>query len=276
MSPTLDAFLRSWPFDPWLLIALGLAAGLYLRGWLALRRRNPRRWHAGQLTAFLGGLTVVYLALASPIEPFAALLLQVHMLQHLLLMMAAPPLLWLGEPLFPFLRGLPQPVRTYWVAPLFRSPALRGFCAADPSGGGAANFCRDHLAVARASGLRTRPALQRLALSPAWLFPWHGTAVLVSRRPAVSKPAALVPLAPVALLDSGGRAEHRPVGSVDVLRPGSVSPLSSSTPTWRTLRPGGSSSGRCPHVGARIPGVSRALVRDRLPTSVRPRTRDEG
>src|SRR5207249_2305583 len=63
------------------------------------------------------------------IEPFATLLLQVHMLQHLLLMMAAPPLLWLGAPLFPLLRGLPQPVRTYWVAPLFRSLALRALFA---------------------------------------------------------------------------------------------------------------------------------------------------
>jgi hypothetical protein len=40
-------------------------------------------------------------------------------------MMAAPPLLWLGAPLFPLLRGLPRPVRTYWVGPLLRSPALR-------------------------------------------------------------------------------------------------------------------------------------------------------
>jgi cytochrome c oxidase assembly factor CtaG len=75
----------------------------------------------------LAGLAAVYLALASPIEPFAALLLQVHMLQHLLLMMVAPPLLWLGAPLLPLLRGLPQPVRTYWVAPLLRSAALRAF-----------------------------------------------------------------------------------------------------------------------------------------------------
>ncbi len=51
------------------------------------------------------------------------------MLQHLLLMMAAPPLLWLGAPLLPLLRGLPQPVRTYWVAPLLRSPALRALFA---------------------------------------------------------------------------------------------------------------------------------------------------
>jgi cytochrome c oxidase assembly factor CtaG/polyferredoxin len=129
MSPTLDAFLRSWPLDPWLLAALGLAAGIYWRGWLALHRRSPQRWHAGRLSAFWGGLATIYLALASPIEPFAALLLQVHMLQHLLLMMAAPPLLWLGAPLFPFLRGLPEPVRTYWVAPLLRAPVLRSFFA---------------------------------------------------------------------------------------------------------------------------------------------------
>jgi hypothetical protein len=46
------------------------------------------------------------------------------MVQHLLLMMVAPPLLWLGNPLFPLLRGLPRPIRTYWAVPLLRSPAL--------------------------------------------------------------------------------------------------------------------------------------------------------
>src|SRR6516162_1202762 len=105
MSPTFDAFLRSWPFDPWLIVMLIVPAALYLRGWLVLHRRDSARWHSGQLWAFFGGLGVLFLALASPIEPFAALLLQVHMLQHLLLMMVAPPLLWLGTPLFPVLRG---------------------------------------------------------------------------------------------------------------------------------------------------------------------------
>ena len=90
-----------------------------------LRRRDPCRWHGGRLAAFLGGLAAIYLALASPIEPFADLLLQVHMVQHLLLMMAAPPLLWLGAPLFPLLRGLPRPVRIFWVAPWLSAPPLR-------------------------------------------------------------------------------------------------------------------------------------------------------
>jgi len=125
MSPTLNAFLRSWPFAPWLTASLMASAIIYLRGWRLLHHRDPERWHAGRLSAFVGGLLAIVLALASPIEPFASLLLQVHMVQHLLLMMAAPPLLWLGWPLFPLLRGLPVPIRTYWIAPLMRWRALR-------------------------------------------------------------------------------------------------------------------------------------------------------
>jgi cytochrome c oxidase assembly factor CtaG len=127
MSPTFDAFLRSWPFDPWLFGALVVTAIIYLRGYFILRHRSQRRWQRGQATAFLAGLGAIYLALASPIEPFAGLLLSVHMAQHLLLMMVAPPLLLLGAPLFPLLRGLPGPVRKHWIAPLVRSPALTGF-----------------------------------------------------------------------------------------------------------------------------------------------------
>ena len=122
MNPTLDAFLRSWPFDPWLLAALLLTAGVYLRGWLVAASPRPAALaRAASSPPSWAGWRRIFLALASPIEPFARLLLQVHMLQHLLLMMVAPPLLWLGAPLFPLAPGLPRPIRTYWVAPLFRS-----------------------------------------------------------------------------------------------------------------------------------------------------------
>src|SRR5262249_37795678 len=115
MSPTFEACLRSWRFDPWLTCALIVTGGVYLRGWLVLYRRDPRRWRGRHITAFFGALAITYVALASPIEPFAALLLQVHMLQHLLLMMVVPPLLWLAAPSFPMLRGLPDAIRYYWV-----------------------------------------------------------------------------------------------------------------------------------------------------------------
>jgi cytochrome c oxidase assembly factor CtaG len=125
MSPTFDAFLRSWPVAPWLAASLLIPACVYAIGWRRLQRRDPHRWHAVRLVAFLGGLAAIYLALASPIELFASLLASAHMVQHLLLMMIAPPLVWLAWPLFPLVRGLPEPVRTYWIAPLLRSRTLR-------------------------------------------------------------------------------------------------------------------------------------------------------
>jgi len=127
MNPTLDAFLRSWLFDPWLLATLLATGAIYLRGWLGLRHRDPWRWRAAELCAFFGGLVALFLALASPIEPFAALFLQIHMVQHVLLMMVVPPLLWLGAPFFPLFRGLPRSIRTDWVGPLFRSQLVRRF-----------------------------------------------------------------------------------------------------------------------------------------------------
>ena len=127
---------------------------IYVHGWFILRRRAAGRWQSTHLAAFMGGLAAIFLALASPIEPFASLLLQVHMVQHLLLTMVAPPFLWLGLPLIPVLRGLPEPVRTYWVAPLMRSQTIRSwFRRTDASVIGTAAFHRRHLALARAGFL---------------------------------------------------------------------------------------------------------------------------
>src|SRR5262245_29073375 len=70
------------------------------------------------------GLDVVVVAMAPPVEVLARRSLAVHMTQHLLLMMAVPPLIWLGAPIVPLLLGLPAGVRRVVVAALAR-PALR-------------------------------------------------------------------------------------------------------------------------------------------------------
>src|SRR5262249_9522062 len=62
MNPTFDAFVRSWPFEPWLLFALLLTCGVYLRGCLVLYRRDARRWRPRKLIAFMLGLIVIFLA----------------------------------------------------------------------------------------------------------------------------------------------------------------------------------------------------------------------
>jgi cytochrome c oxidase assembly factor CtaG/ferredoxin len=129
MSTTLDAAFSSWPAQPWLAAMLVLTAAIYWRGWRWLRHRDSTRWTIGKLAAFTGGLAAIYLALASPIEAFASLLLQVHMLQHLLLMMVVPPLIWLGAPFLPLLRGLPKEIRRYWLTPLLRWRFLQNLAA---------------------------------------------------------------------------------------------------------------------------------------------------
>jgi cytochrome c oxidase assembly factor CtaG len=125
LDPTFDALLRSWPADPLLLLSLLLLAAVYVAGWRTYRQLGSRRFGTFQLYAFLAGLAAVYLALASPIEPMTNLLLVAHMLQHLILMMVAPPLLLLGAPVLPLLRGLPLPIRRHWMAPLFRARLSR-------------------------------------------------------------------------------------------------------------------------------------------------------
>ena len=104
-----------------------VAAVLYLRGWRVLHRVLSDRFPVWRLCAFLGGVAAVLLALASPLDAFAGLLLSAHMLQHLLLLSVAPPLILLGAPLLPLLRGLPRAFARDGVGPFLVWPPLRRF-----------------------------------------------------------------------------------------------------------------------------------------------------
>ncbi len=125
MDSVVAAALQSWTFDPWILVPLLLTAGIYLRGWWQLRQQMPDQFSTWRLVAFLGGLVTIFVAIASPLDAFAGLLLQVHMIQHMLLMMVAPPLILLGAPAIPMLRGLPQPLLKNGLGPFLAWPALR-------------------------------------------------------------------------------------------------------------------------------------------------------
>jgi putative membrane protein len=81
---------------------------VYVRGWLVLRASLVKRTSGWRAISFLIGLFLIWAALASPFAVLDHELLTVHMVQHLLLMTLAPPLIWLGGPLGPVLHGLPQ------------------------------------------------------------------------------------------------------------------------------------------------------------------------
>jgi cytochrome c oxidase assembly factor CtaG len=98
--------------DAWSMLGALLVTGaIYARGWRILARWTNPRFGEGALAAFLGGLGVIAVALASPLDALAGRRLSAHMTQHQLLMMLAPPLLWLGAPVAPMLLGLPRAIR---------------------------------------------------------------------------------------------------------------------------------------------------------------------
>src|ERR1700675_2211153 len=121
MDPVAAAVLASWSLDLKTVGLLLAVAALYLRGWLHLRAELPRKYTTGRLAAFAGGLGVIFLALVSPVGAFGDIMLSAHMIQHLLLIMVAPPLLLLGQPVLPLLRGLPR-----WAFKDVRGPFLGG------------------------------------------------------------------------------------------------------------------------------------------------------
>jgi len=110
-----------WSLDP-SLVYVALAAGLYVLGSRGRNRPQPL-----QALAFAASLLTIVIALDSPIDDYADDLFWVHMLQHILLLTVAPPLLLLGRPWPRMWRALPFELRTKagrtivrsrWVAPV--------------------------------------------------------------------------------------------------------------------------------------------------------------
>lgn len=108
----------------WTMLILVLTAALYMRGWLRIRSSHSGLIPAGRAASFLGGILLIWVAVASPIAGFVHELLTFHMIQHLLLMAFAAPLIWLGEPLMALVRGLPKGVQE-GMAPLLRRPSVQ-------------------------------------------------------------------------------------------------------------------------------------------------------
>lgn len=127
MSPAAHEIFTEWSLPIGLTVSIVLTGAIYLRGWLAIRRTRLGQFKWMRLASFEGGLVVLWLAIGSPMDGFADALLSAHMVEHLLLMSAVPPLLLCGLPAVPLLRGLPAALRHWIAGPLLRWAALRRF-----------------------------------------------------------------------------------------------------------------------------------------------------
>ena len=102
-------------------VASAIAALLYAVG--IQRMRRP--WPVWRTALFFLGLAALLVALASPVDTYAAVSFAVHMVQHMLLAVVAAPLVMLGAPIRPLLRGIPVAIRTGVLRPLARNHAIR-------------------------------------------------------------------------------------------------------------------------------------------------------
>jgi putative membrane protein len=125
MPPEYRAIFAEWSPPIFLTTTVILTAVVYVCGWFAIRRTRPALFPAWRLGAFLLGLATIWISIGSPLDGFADALLSAHMVEHLLLMSFVPPLLLLGYPVVPLLRGLPRVVTVPLLGPLLRLQGLR-------------------------------------------------------------------------------------------------------------------------------------------------------
>lgn len=108
---------ENWSPD-WQFVALVAAGVLYVLGGRPARRR---RWRE---VSFVAGLITLAVVVGSPVDAYADRLFWVHMLQHVLLVAVAPPLLLLGRPWPRLVRPLPLAARRPMARAALVGPAL--------------------------------------------------------------------------------------------------------------------------------------------------------
>ena len=115
------SLITAWDIPPAVTGTLIAASLIYLRGWLALRRTRPKQLPMWRLFSFMAGLLAIFVAVSSSLDTYSETLLFMHMAQHFVLMSVAPPLIVLGCPFVPILRGLPRLIVRRIGGPVFRS-----------------------------------------------------------------------------------------------------------------------------------------------------------
>ena len=116
-----QAVLTQWEFAPIVTALTAIAALLYVWGVWRVHRRHPARpWPLWRTAFFLGGLVVVVLATQSGIGAYDDVLFWDHMVQHLMLIMIAPPMLVVGQPVTLLLHASRNPLHT-WTKRVIRS-----------------------------------------------------------------------------------------------------------------------------------------------------------
>jgi cytochrome c oxidase assembly factor CtaG len=115
--------IRDWTGGPALAWVIA-AAVLYWLGGRRTVRPEPRAADRWRTAAFIAGLLTIVVALDSRIDDLAEELLWVHMVQHVMLLLLAPPLLALARPWNRMWHGFPLRFRRSTARVVTQSPRL--------------------------------------------------------------------------------------------------------------------------------------------------------
>ncbi len=126
MTDSIARFLGAGDLDLFILANLVIATAWYL--W-AVRRVNGTtgsvRWPARHSACFLVGMALLALVYLGPLAAWSHTFFWVHMTQHLLVMMAAAPLIVLGSPVTLAFHASSPRTRRRWILPILRSRTVR-------------------------------------------------------------------------------------------------------------------------------------------------------
>ena len=117
--------MHDWSIPIPLTMLFALVVVFYTRGWLHLRKAFPQIITLRHMAVFIGGIISILVAVASPLAAWDDELLTVHMVQHLLLMAVAPPLILCGRPALSLLHGIPKHFVHAIVGPFLRWTPIR-------------------------------------------------------------------------------------------------------------------------------------------------------
>jgi putative copper resistance protein D len=125
-APTAGTLLLAWSFEPLPTIGIAVAVGWWLWAVRRVNAAHPRNRVRGRRTvAFLAGMLALACALVSGIERYDTALFSIHMVQHVLLMLVAAPLLALAAPITLVLRLSSSDTRRRWLLPVLHSRVVR-------------------------------------------------------------------------------------------------------------------------------------------------------
>ena len=115
----------TWTADPIALFIVPIVFVLYLRGIRKSKGSKLNRHPRWRRVSFYLGLFSLFIALVSPLDYLSGEYFFAHMIQHFILVNIAAPLILLGAPMIPVLRGVPVGFRRRLLIPILKQRTLR-------------------------------------------------------------------------------------------------------------------------------------------------------